>query len=182
MAILQGGKHAHLVALHGAQLADVRLHELGDLVDEDPEAAHGPAVQHDGPPHRGVAVLHQHNPFGVPVKVVLPGAITGTLFRPGGPLGGMCRLLPIRLVLPTRGLVTSSLCLCPWLADVASATCAAAILQRLLAGASGRDGLPGGLAGGVIHYGIETMVAAFVGGHFVPSHTPSCWQPAAAAD
>ena len=152
------------MAVHSAQLAKVTLHEFSDLIHEDPKAAHAPAVQHDVPPDGRVAVLHQQNSLGVPVEVVLPGALGSALFRPGGPPAGM--LVPVRLV-PARGLVPTCLFWFPRLADVAPA----AVLQRLRAGASGRGGLPRrGLVGSVVDNGIETMVAALVGGHFVPPH------------
>lgn len=58
------------------------LHELRNLLQEEPEAANAPAVQHNALPERRVTVLHQNHPL-VPAVMDVP-VVIWMLLGPGG--------------------------------------------------------------------------------------------------
>lgn len=100
-------EETHLVALQCVELPDETVHEFRDLVHEERQTAQASAVQHDGPPDRGVAVLHKHDLPGVSVMVVVIFTLSRSFLRSKGP--SVCTLPSVwmRLEMIPRVVVSS---------------------------------------------------------------------------
>ena len=76
-------KCSHLAAFQCVQFPDVVLHELRNLIQEEPHAAQVPAMQHYGPPDRGVTVFHQHHLLLVSLREVREVVVVARVFNRG---------------------------------------------------------------------------------------------------
>lgn len=168
------------MALQCVELPDETVHEFRDLVHEERQTVQAPAVQHDGPSHRRVAVLHKHNLPGVSVMVVVVVVVIFTLsrsfLRSNGP--PVCTLPSVRMRLKmiprvgvsSRGLRGHRLGLLMIGTQITST-----ILQRFQSSRAGgaSEGCcravamrESGLERRVVREGVKALKALLVGSHF----------------
>lgn len=147
------------------------LHELRNFLQEKPKTAKTPAVQDNGLPERGVAVLHQHHPLIVSVMMnvaVVAQMSHRGLLRPGRPPEDILVWMMV-VIWCVRVIQRCGLSLQRFQGLGMSVLGAkVAFLQWFVMSHHAMLGDPGEPAGVVLAittYGVEALEVAFVGGH-----------------